>query len=56
MSQSQQQWRGNVWGEDQRVGLGLLLACLRLELTGNTAASAAGGAGAGGGANPFASI
>lgn len=47
MSQSQQRWRGSVWGEDQRVGLGLWLVCLRLEQTGNTAAFAAG-SGAGG--------
>lgn len=48
VSQTQQRWRGSGWGEDQRVGLGLWLACPRLEQTGNTAASAAGG-GAGGG-------
>ena len=53
MSQTQQRWRGSSWGEDQRVGLGLWLACLRLEHTGNTAAAAAadsGGGGGGGGA------
>ncbi len=48
MSQTQQRCRGSGWGEDQRVGLGLWLSCLRLEQTGNTAASAAG-SGAGGG-------
>lgn len=48
VSQSQQRWRGSGWGKDQRVGLGLWLACLRLERTGNMAASAAcSGAGEG---------
>lgn len=37
MSQTQQRWRASGWGADKRVGLGLWLACQRLEQTGKTA-------------------
>lgn len=42
VSQTQQRWRASGWGEDQRVGLGLWLACQRLEQTGKTAAVVSG--------------